>query len=83
MAKPRFDFEKAMTRAEEIAVAIEEGKIGLEDSIKQYEEAMDLIRQCREVLDQAELKIQRLDTSGGSGAQVAEAAEERAGKGRA
>lgn len=56
-----------MTRAEEIAVAIEEGKIGLEDSIKQYEEAMSLIRQCREVLDQAELKIQRMDPSAGPG----------------
>lgn len=77
MAKTKFDFEKAMTRAEEIAVAIEEGKIGLEDSIKQYDEAMGLIRQCREVLDQAELKIQHLETSAGK------TAEERAGKGRA
>lgn len=66
-----------MTRAEEIAVAIEEGKIGLEDSIKQYDEAMGLIRQCREVLDQAELKIQHLETSAGT------TAEARAGKGRA
>lgn len=77
MAKSKFDFEKAMTRAEEIAVAIEEGKIGLEDSIKQYDEAMGLIRQCREVLDQAELKIQHLETSAGT------TAEARAGKGRA
>ena len=76
MAKSKFDFEKAMTRAEEIAAAIEEGKIGLEDSIKQYDEAMGLIRQCREVLDQAELKIQHLSTSGDS------VAEARAGKGR-
>jgi len=79
MAKSKFDFEKAMTRAEEIAVAIEGGKIGLEDSIKQYEEAMTLIRRCREVLDQAELKIQRLDTSTGSDTDVA---EEPGGEGR-
>lgn len=66
-----------MARAEEIAVAIEEGKIGLEDSIRQYEEAMGLIRQCREVLDQAELKIQRMGTPAGPGS------EESPDKGRA
>jgi len=72
MAKEKFDFEKAMARAEKIAAAIEEGKIGLEASIKQYEEGMALIRRCREVLDQAELKIQRLEASADGGAKIAE-----------
>ncbi|MCG8405220.1 MAG: exodeoxyribonuclease VII small subunit [Phycisphaerales bacterium] len=63
MAKAKFEFEKAMARAEQIAKAIEQGEIGLEESIKQFEEGMALIKQCRRVLDDAELKIQQLEAS--------------------
>jgi exodeoxyribonuclease VII small subunit len=72
MAKRRFDFEKAMARAEEIASAIEQGDVGLEDSIKQFEEGMALVRQCREVLDAAEQRIQQLDKTGDGGLTVRE-----------
>lgn len=61
MAKGRFEFEKAMARVENIATAIERGDIGLEESVKQFEEGMALIARCRKVLDEAELKIQRLE----------------------
>ncbi len=72
MAKRRFDFEKAMVRAEEIASAIEKGDVGLEDSIKQFEEGMALIKQCREVLDSAEQRIQQLDKTDDGGLKVRE-----------
>ncbi len=75
MAKHRLAFEKAMTRLEEIVGSIERGEIGLEDSIKQFEEGMSLIRQCRTVLADAEMKIQHLQASGASGAEPAEASE--------
>lgn len=68
MAKTRFEFETAISRAEEIAGSIEQGRIGLEDSIKQFEEGMALIRQCRQVLNEAELRIQTLEASGAEGA---------------
>jgi len=61
MAKSKFVFEEALERAEEIAAAIEEGEIGLEESIKQYEEGMQLIDKCRKVLDQAELRVTKLE----------------------
>ncbi len=67
MAKRKLDFEKAMARAEEIATAIEQGDVGLEDSIKQFEEGMALIKQCREVLDAAEQRIQQLDKTDDGG----------------
>jgi len=67
MAKRKFDFEKAMARAEEIASAIERGDVGLEDSIKQFEEGMALVKQCREVLDAAEQRIQQLDKTDDGG----------------
>ncbi|MBK8269474.1 MAG: exodeoxyribonuclease VII small subunit [Planctomycetes bacterium] len=68
MAKTKFEFETAISRAEEIAGSIEQGRIGLEDSIKQFEEGMALIRQCRQVLNEAELRIQTLEASGADGA---------------
>ncbi len=67
MAKRKLDFEKALARAEEIASAIERGDVGLEDSIKQFEEGMALIKQCREVLDAAEQRIQQLDKTDDGG----------------
>ncbi len=60
MAKKPLKFEQALSRLEEIVTAIEQGEIGLEESIERYEEGMGLIRHCRTVLSEAELKIQKL-----------------------
>jgi exodeoxyribonuclease VII small subunit len=57
-------FEQAMSRLERIVEAIEQGKIGLEDSLKQFEEGMALIKHCRAVLSDAELKVQQLQAAG-------------------
>ena len=70
MVKDKIKFEQALGRLEQIVAAIEQGKIGLEDSIKQFEEGMSLIRQCRGVLAEAELKIQQLQAAGADGAQI-------------
>lgn len=70
MSKSEPTFEEAMKRLETIVQAIEQGKIGLEESIKQYEEGMALIRRCRGVLSDAELKIQHLQAVGADGAEV-------------
>jgi len=72
MASRKFVFEKAMGRAEEIAAAIEQGEIGLEESLKQFEEGMGLIHRCRKVLDEAEHKIQCLEAAGPNGVSVHE-----------
>lgn len=60
MSKKPPTFEEALARLECIADEIEQGKIGLEDSITRYEEGMKLIQQCREVLAQAEQRIVHL-----------------------
>ncbi|MBX3394940.1 MAG: exodeoxyribonuclease VII small subunit [Phycisphaerae bacterium] len=64
MSKSKFDFEAALSRSEQIATQIEQGKIGLEESIRQFEEGMQLIRRCRQVLNEAELRIQSLEAAG-------------------
>jgi len=53
-------FEQALSELEGIVEAIEQGKIGLEESIAKYEQGMELIRHCRGILSAAELKVQKL-----------------------
>ena len=60
MAKEKLTFEQAMARLEKIVDAIEQGKIGLEESIERYSEGMELIGHCRKVLTDAEMKVQKL-----------------------
>ena len=65
--KEKLSFDQSIARLEKIVQAIEQGKVGLEDSIKQFEDGMALIAHCRSVLGQAELKIQQLQASGAAG----------------
>lgn len=58
--KKKRTFEEALAQLEEIAEQIEQGSIGLEDSIARYEEGMELVKYCRDILARAELKIQKL-----------------------
>ncbi len=62
MSKKSPTFEEALGRLEQIADEIEQGKVGLEDSIVRYEEGMRLIQQCREILVLAEQRIVKLQT---------------------
>ncbi len=60
MAKKKLTFEEALKQLETIAEQIEQGKIGLEESITQYERGMTLVKQCRDILSKAEHKIEQL-----------------------
>ncbi len=64
MAKKKLTFEDALKQLETIAEQIERGSIGLEESIDKYEEGMALVKQCRDILTKAELKIQQLQQRG-------------------
>jgi len=56
-------FEQALARLEAIVQSIEQGRIGLQESIQQYEEGMKLIKRCRLILAEAETRIQKLQLS--------------------
>lgn len=60
MAK-KMSFEQAMERLESIVSRLEEGNVPLEESIKLYEEGMKLGKICRKMLDEAQLKIKKLE----------------------
>ncbi len=53
-------FEDALKQLETLADRIEHGEIGLEESIKQYEQGMKLVAHCRAILTRAEQRIERL-----------------------
>jgi len=60
MAKKKLSFEESLARLENITQQIEQGKVGLEESIDRYEEGMGLVKQCRDMLSKAEQRIQKL-----------------------
>ncbi len=60
-------YEQAIERVESITDRIESGEIGIEESVKEYERAIALLRRCRGILDTAEQRITELtsaDTEG-------------------
>ena len=60
-------FEQSLKRLEEIVHLLEEGDLGLNEALKQYEEGVKLLRQSYELLQQAERRIEILsgvDTEG-------------------
>lgn len=53
-------FEEALGRLDETVNALEGGQLPLEEALRLYEEGVRLARRCQEMLDRAELRIQRL-----------------------
>lgn len=61
------EFEKKLTRLEEIVAKMEGGEQTLEDSLKLFEEGVKLSRVCQKELEDAEQKVELLlgqDASG-------------------
>ena len=56
-------FEVLYGRLEEAVTKLEQGGLTLEESLTMYEEGMDLARRCQELLQNAELRITRLQES--------------------
>ena len=55
MEEKKMKFESSMERLEQIVRALESGDMGLEESLKLYEEGITLVRSCNETLEQAEI----------------------------
>ncbi len=53
-------FEEAMERLEEIVRDLEDGDLPLEESLKAFEEGMNLIKFCSEKLEEVERKVTKL-----------------------
>ncbi len=51
-------FEQALATLEQIVHDLEEGRLGLAESLARYEEGVKLLRQCHGLLEQAERRIE-------------------------
>ena len=54
------DFEKKLTRLEQIVDKMESGDLALEESLKLFEEGVKLSRECNTQLTDAEQKVKML-----------------------
>ena len=54
-------FEDALTALEQVARRLEAGNLSLADSVRCYEIGSRLAARCAAMLDEAELRISRLD----------------------
>ena len=60
------DFESSLMALESIVKRLEDENINLEDSVKSFEEGINLVKECQKQLQEAELKIKKLLDDGTS-----------------
>ena len=56
-------FEQNMVRLEQIVRAMERGDVALEESLKLFQEGTELVRNCNQLLDNAELQVKKIMTA--------------------
>ena len=56
----KIDFEGALKELEQLVDTMEEGKLTLEESLQAYERGITLTNECREFLENAKARIDRL-----------------------
>lgn len=60
MSTKKKTFEDSLMRLKEISDLLEENEVGLDESIKLYEEGIKLAKDCYKTLSEAQLKIKEL-----------------------
>lgn len=64
------EFEKKLSRLEEIVHKMEKGDLALDESLKLFEEGVQLSRDCHQRLNEAEAKVKLLVTVDANGQAV-------------
>lgn len=54
-------FESAMSRLEEISGVLSQNQVGLDESLKLYEEGVKLLKFCSDKLEKADITIKRIE----------------------
>ena len=65
MKEKEINFEEAMQQLESIANQLENGNLNLDESVKKFEEGMELSKKCNNFLEKAEKKITMLINNNG------------------
>ncbi len=71
-------FEEALDQLETIVHALEEGRLGLGESLAHYENGVKLLKRCHGLLERAERRIELLSGVDAQGRGVAEPLDDRA-----
>ena len=59
--KGEIEFEKILEELEQILEQLENGSLSLDDSISKYERAQECLNVCRQKLENAELRINKIN----------------------
>lgn len=59
-ANPLENYEAQIEQLEHIITALEQGELSLDQSLKEYEEGIKLIRSCQQALESAEQRVRIL-----------------------
>ena len=70
-------FEEALEARESVVHDLEEGQIGLTEALARYEEGVKLLRQCYQMLESAERKIELLTRVGAAGEPIVQPFEDQ------
>ncbi|HVB33246.1 MAG TPA: exodeoxyribonuclease VII small subunit [Patescibacteria group bacterium] len=58
--EPKLDFERSMTRLEQVVKKLESPDLSLDEAMKLFEEGVTLSRECQKQLEEAEARIEIL-----------------------
>jgi exodeoxyribonuclease VII small subunit len=56
----KLNFEEAMEKLEKIVQQLESGELSLEDSVKSFEEGIELSKLCKKKLESAENRVKKI-----------------------
>ena len=65
MAKSDKKFEEKLEELEKIVATLENGDVALDESIKKYTEAMELVKECDDELKVVEDKVNKIVSENG------------------
>ena len=54
------NFELALSQLEKIVLKLEDDSVNIEDSVKSFEQGIELVKKCQKQLKDAELKVSKL-----------------------
>ena len=57
------DFESSMQRLEQIVRSMERGDVPLEESLKLFQEGTELVKNCGQLLEKAQLQVKKIMTA--------------------
>ena len=64
-SKSDFNFEEKLRELEQLVTRMEDGNLGLEESLEAFENGVKLVKDCQQALEAAEQKVKVLTSAEG------------------